>query len=177
MFAMRPLNKNPIVFLTVVFACLLLSSPAFAQKTYTMKAGDTLWELSNKFYGDPTLYPIFLECNKIDNPRAIPIGKTIIVPNVDEIKKISREHDAAKRQELINQISGKAPEATGLNRPLIEGGKEAVVVHPAGKISGVSFQDVLSDKVDVSQTKKVEVTAQSLPNPNPVGGTTQMPGK
>ncbi len=173
---MRPVIKNPLVFLTVVFAILFLSNPVLAQKTYTMKSGDTLWELSNKFYGDPTLYPIFLEVNNITNPRTIPTGKVIIVPNVDEIKKISREFDAAKRKDLIANISGSSSPATGLNRPLVEG-NDPKIVRPTGKLTGVSFQDVLSDRVDVSQTKKVDSSTQTITNPTPVGGTTQIPGK
>lgn len=92
--------------------------------TYKMKEGDTLWDLSARHYGDPTLYPIFLEVNNISNVRTIPIGTEIIIPSVSEIQKISREHDPQKRKELIDKIQGDSgvskPSDDPLDKPLIE---------------------------------------------------------
>ncbi len=96
------------LFIVALAAGLSLAAivPAHAMKTYTMKEGDTLWDLSSKFYGDPTLYPVFLEVNDIANPRTIPVGKEILVPNYDEMKKIAQEPDPEKRKKLITQITG-----------------------------------------------------------------------
>jgi len=85
----------------VVAAVLMAAAPSFAAKTYTMKDGDTLWELAQRFYGDPTLYPVFLEVNQISNPRTIPVGKVITVPSFDDMKKIANEPDPTKRKALI----------------------------------------------------------------------------
>jgi len=92
-----------LLFGIVTFA---VSAPAFADKTYTMKDGDTLWDLSSKYYNDPTLYPIFLEVNSIDNPRMIPVGRVIIIPSFDDMKKVAAEPDPAKRQSMIKSLSG-----------------------------------------------------------------------
>ncbi|HNW36186.1 MAG TPA: LysM peptidoglycan-binding domain-containing protein, partial [Candidatus Ozemobacteraceae bacterium] len=92
--------------LLLVIVTFAASAPAFADKTYTMKDGDTLWDLSSKYYNDPTLYPIFLEVNDIDNPRMIPVGRVIIIPSFDEMKKVAAEPDPAKRQSMIKNLSG-----------------------------------------------------------------------
>jgi LysM repeat protein len=101
--------------LVLLCAAVLTAAPALAVKTHTMVAGDTLWDLSSQFYGDPTLYPVFLEVNSIDNPRTIPVGKVIIVPSFDEIKKIAAEPDPAKRRDLISRIQGDAGSSTTSN--------------------------------------------------------------
>ncbi len=97
----------------VLFAALAATSPALADTTYTMKEGDTLWELSAKYYNDPTLYPVFLEVNNIDNPRMIPVGREIIIPSFDAMKKVAQEVDPAKRKSLINKLSSNAGSSSG----------------------------------------------------------------
>lgn len=98
--------------LLVALILLAAATPSFAAKTYTMKDGDTLWELAQRFYGDPTLYPVFLEVNQISNPRTIPTGKVITVPNFDDMKKIANEPDPAKRKALITQAQSGSSSST-----------------------------------------------------------------
>lgn len=97
-------NLSGALMLLIVVS-LAVAAPAFAEKTYTMKEGDTLWELSSKYYNDPTLYPVFLEVNNIDNPRMIPVGRVIIVPGFDDMKKVAQEVDPTKRKELIKKLA------------------------------------------------------------------------
>lgn len=94
-----------VVLVTAGFV-LAAGAPSWAAKTYTMKQGDTLWDLSAKFFGDPTLYPAFLEVNDISNPRTIPVGREIIVPSYDEMKKIAQEPDPDKRKAMIKNVTG-----------------------------------------------------------------------
>ncbi|MBF0499389.1 MAG: LysM peptidoglycan-binding domain-containing protein [Candidatus Riflebacteria bacterium] len=96
-----------------VLALIAIAMPASAGKQYTMAKGDTLWDLAQKFYGDPTLYPVFLEVNGISNPRTIPVGRVIIVPNIDEMKKVAAESDPAKRSALIASITGNKSTSSG----------------------------------------------------------------
>lgn len=96
----------------VLFLALLVIVPAgmaVAATTHTMKSGDTLWELSAKHYGDPTLYPILLQVNGIDNPRTIPNGRVIIIPDKSAMQAIAKEKDPAKKQQMINQYASGSP--------------------------------------------------------------------
>lgn len=99
-------NHRLISRLLLVAALVVLVAVPGHARTYTMVEGDTLWELANKFYGDPTVYPVFLEVNSIDNPRTIPVGRVINVPSYDEMRRIANEVNPEKRAQLINQIRG-----------------------------------------------------------------------
>jgi len=60
-------------------------SPVSAGKRiYVIKRGDLLWNLAVKFYGDGTKWKIIYEANKniIPNPTRIPVGKTIVIPEM-----------------------------------------------------------------------------------------------
>lgn len=93
-----------IIILATIFINFFIINKSYAVQTYTMKEGDTLWDLAAKFYGDPRLYPIFLEVNDITNPRRIPTGKVIIVPSYNELKKIQNEPDPQKRKQMIQNL-------------------------------------------------------------------------
>ena len=101
--------KNTRIFpLMILIVLAFVAGPAMASRTHTMTQGDTLWDLSLRFFGDPSLYPVFLEVNGITNPRTIPTGKMIIVPSYDEIRKIAAEPDPPRRRELISRVQGEA---------------------------------------------------------------------
>ncbi|HOY65467.1 MAG TPA: LysM peptidoglycan-binding domain-containing protein [Candidatus Ozemobacteraceae bacterium] len=115
----RNTRTNPLPALLLLAIALIAACPAFAaNKTYTMKDGDTLWDLSAKYYNDPTLYPVFLEVNNIDNPRMIPVGKVIIIPSFEEMKKVANEPDPAKRQSMVKSLSGGSPIDNGGSSPV-----------------------------------------------------------
>jgi len=49
--------------------------------TYTVKAGDNLYNISRKFYNDPEKYRLIMEANGIENPNLIRIGQVLIIPD------------------------------------------------------------------------------------------------
>ena len=64
--------KKYYVIFTVLFCFIIITSLpsiAFSQQNretmqkYTVKEGDTLWDLSKKFYGDALKWPQLLESN------------------------------------------------------------------------------------------------------------------
>ncbi|MBP7633577.1 LysM peptidoglycan-binding domain-containing protein [Candidatus Ozemobacteraceae bacterium] len=150
----------------VLFASLAATSPALGDTTYTMKEGDTLWELSAKYYNDPTLYPVFLEVNNIDNPRMIPVGREIIIPSFDDMKKVAQEVDPAKRKSLINKLSSNAGSNSGSKSdsdskkepPKDEDGKDLKPVDP----KSVSIIKILGGrKVDSKSIKDDKDASES----------------
>ena len=74
--------------LRIILVAFLLSGVAFAQgllpepkggvSIYVVKPGDTLWDISKRFYGNPLLWPRLWELNPfIDNPHLIFPGQTL----------------------------------------------------------------------------------------------------
>jgi hypothetical protein len=49
-------------------------------KTYLLKEGDSLWQLSAASYGDPDHWRVIAEANNIDNPKNLEPGKEIMIP-------------------------------------------------------------------------------------------------
>jgi nucleoid-associated protein YgaU len=47
---------------------------------YTIRPGDTLWDISEAFYRDPWLYPRIAQHNNIRNPNLIISGRIIRIP-------------------------------------------------------------------------------------------------
>lgn len=58
------------------------ASTAPTAKTYTVKAGDTLWALAAKYYGSGAQYTKIYDANtdKISNPNLIYVGQVLTIP-------------------------------------------------------------------------------------------------
>lgn len=48
-----------------------------AQKSYTVKKGDTLWDIACRYYGDGTRWGELAERNGVADPRKLQIGKVL----------------------------------------------------------------------------------------------------
>ncbi len=60
------------------------NSPAPKKElTYTVKSGDTLWNIAKQVYGDGAKYTVIYEANKdkISNPNSIFAGQVIVIPD------------------------------------------------------------------------------------------------
>ncbi len=51
-----------------------------AARTYTVEAGDTLWAIAERFYGDGTRYQTIADASGISNPDLIQPGQVLTVP-------------------------------------------------------------------------------------------------
>ena len=51
-----------------------------APRTYTVQSGDTLWAISEQFYGDGNRYPEIAAASGIDNPDLIQPGQVLTIP-------------------------------------------------------------------------------------------------
>lgn len=56
--------------------------PTTAVKTHTVKSGETLWGIAQKYYGKGNLYPKIVTANKLANPNMIRIGQVLTIPEV-----------------------------------------------------------------------------------------------
>ena len=84
---------------------LTITTTVIAMNTHVMKKGDTLWDLAAQYYGDPSLYPILLRVNKIDNPRTIANGRVIIIPDKSKMTKIALEKNLTRQESMISRLS------------------------------------------------------------------------
>lgn len=52
--------------------------------TVTVKSGDTLWDIAQRYYGDGSLYTKIYEANKgqISDPRVVKIGQELVLPKI-----------------------------------------------------------------------------------------------
>ncbi len=59
---------------------------------YTIKQGDTLWDISNTFFKDPFLWPFIWKANpSITNPDLIYAGGTLMIPNLAPVERAMQE--------------------------------------------------------------------------------------
>lgn len=49
-------------------------------KTYKVKRGDTLWNISKKYYGSGAKYTKIATANKLKNPNVIKVGQKLKIP-------------------------------------------------------------------------------------------------
>ncbi|WP_406230254.1 LysM peptidoglycan-binding domain-containing protein [Nocardia sp. NBC_01009] len=54
--------------------------PVPAMTTHTVSPDDTLWDLAQRFYGDPRLFPLIAAANQIPNPNRIFPGQVLVIP-------------------------------------------------------------------------------------------------
>ena len=54
--------------------------PEPAARTYTVESGDTLWAISERFYGDGNKYQIIADASGIPNPDLIQPGQVLTIP-------------------------------------------------------------------------------------------------
>lgn len=56
------------------------SAPAQGTRTYTVKAGDTLRGIAQKFYGDSSLDDLIAQANNITDPSSLRAGQELTIP-------------------------------------------------------------------------------------------------
>jgi len=54
--------------------------PEPAPRTYTVASGDTLWAISERFYGDGSKYQVIANASGISNPDLIQPGQVLTIP-------------------------------------------------------------------------------------------------
>ena len=56
------------------------SEPAPAPRTYTVVSGDTLWAISERFYGDGSKYQVIADASGVADPDLIYPGQVLTIP-------------------------------------------------------------------------------------------------
>lgn len=120
---MRKLSES--FFIAVIISLCFVLSPVAQEKKegeeiYTIKKGDTLWDLSSRFLRDPFLWPKLWQRNPyITNPHWIYPGQPVrLVPPEELMKEVPTE-------------AVKEPEIKKVEPPLEEKKPEVVEAKPA----------------------------------------------
>jgi hypothetical protein len=87
-------SRRVFYFIVVLMVSFAVTFPLLAQEkmeaegVYTIKEGDTLWEISSKFLKNPFLWPKLWQRNPyITNPHWIYAGQPIRLTALEEVKK------------------------------------------------------------------------------------------
>jgi hypothetical protein len=158
-------KKGGVCFITVLVLsiCFPLSPLAQekkeAENTYTIKQGDTLWNISSKFLKDPFLWPKLWQRNPyITNPNWIYPGQLIHLSSPEDLKKGEETQpregprkvaveDKAKEEEPQKVVIEEKPRAVAVEEKL----KEEVVVAEVKKTQPPPIE------------KKIEAVAEAKP--------------
>jgi hypothetical protein len=144
-----------IAFLMGPFIFILSSTSAQekkeAEEVYTIKSGDTLWDISSKFLKDPSLWPKLWQRNpSITNPHWIYPGNTIRLSPIEEVKEVKEEPKKVEVErrpaEEVKKVE--APPAEKKREEVVgtKPGEEKPPVFPearsAGFISDINFKGI-----------------------------------
>ncbi len=129
---MRSLIRIFSAMVLMVSFCFVLSGLAQETKEseglYTIKKGDTLWDISSKFLKDPFLWPKLWERNPyITNPHWIYPGNPIRLSAMEPVKKEEPKKVAEEKpKEVVKEPEVTKPEVTKAESPPVEKKPEEV---------------------------------------------------
>jgi len=158
-------KKRGLFFITVliVFLCFSLSPLAQekkeAENVYTIKQGDTLWDISSKFLKDPFLWPKLWQRNPyITNPHWVYPGQLIHLSPLEDLKKVEETRPREEPQKVVVEEKPKEAvvEVKKVEPPPVEKKVEAVAeskpvmrkrevfpeVKSAGFLSDINLQGI-----------------------------------
>lgn len=73
------MKRNKIVYNTV---------SSINDRTHIIKGSETIWQISEDFYGASKWYWVILDANDIENPLELLMGSEILIPDLDLIKTL-----------------------------------------------------------------------------------------
>lgn len=76
--------------------------------SYTIRPGDTLWDISKWVLKNPFLWPELLKYNYFGDPDLIFPGDTIIVPSLETLERVKTVRDAAELRALREETEAGA---------------------------------------------------------------------
>jgi hypothetical protein len=112
-------GKKFIIFLSIALVIALLFGPSYSgaqPHTYTVKKGDTLWDLCQKFYGDANLWPKLWEMNPfVTNPHLLKPGDILTLFEKEAAGKEKMAKPSETAAPPVPQMKG--VDISGLTQP------------------------------------------------------------
>jgi hypothetical protein len=156
----RPMGFSLMAVFILSF-CLALSIMAQEKKEgdefYTIKKGDTLWDISEKFLKDPFLWPALWQRNPyITNPHWIYPGNPVRLSSLPEVKKEELPKAVEEKPKEVKEVK---PEVAQVKKaeppPAVEKKSETIQekkpveekkmipeIRSAGFIAGLDYQGI-----------------------------------
>ncbi len=101
------------------------------QDKYTIKKGDTLWDISNAFYKDPFLWPLLWKANPyITNPDLIYPGNKLAIPSLSPIERAMEKPAEKTAEEKLPEETGATPQPGLRPKPQPKPVEEETPVRP-----------------------------------------------
>jgi len=110
-----------ILALGLALGCFITYTPMICaqQNTHTVEKGDTLWDICEKYYGDPGLWPKLWQMNPfVTNPHLLNVGDVINLLEIEPIKPIV---EASREVKEIPITVKKTAEAETEPEPTMKG--------------------------------------------------------
>jgi hypothetical protein len=125
------LEKDPIMCRSLVVTLLFVILPTFSETqevppqrriTHEVVKGETLWELAERYLGNPFRWPLIHDANRaqVPDPDLIEIGQSLIIPGVGgagaEVRGVAvvREGEVpAEREEVVEPAPAVRGQASG----------------------------------------------------------------
>ena len=108
----RKKSLIPVALILFLGLCISSPSPTWAQpQTHLVQKGDTLWDICEKYYGDPNLWPKLWEMNPfITNPHLLKPGDVVTLLEGVPVRK----REAEEEEKEIPVKKAEKPEALPL---------------------------------------------------------------
>ncbi len=90
-------------------------------KTYTVQAGDTLFGIAEREYGDGTLYSVIAAQNQLADPNVIAVGQQLLVPYVTYRFHATGPDSTAARTAITERFYGTDDPQTQLIWEIVSG--------------------------------------------------------
>jgi LysM repeat protein len=160
---LAPSDKKPQ---TVTSAGERASSANEENTEYTIKKGDTLWDISNAFYKDPFLWPFIWKANpSITNPDLIYAGNKLTIPSLAPLERamqkptptpLPEEEVESARAVQPRQVQPAEKETGGNILILPEEQPEPIIdkyaMLSAGFVNGMKNTDIIVDSAGEPNT-------------------------
>jgi hypothetical protein len=149
--------KALYIGISLLFALLLGLSPSISaekKNTHTVKKGDTLWSICEKYYGDPYLWPELWEMNQfITNPHWISPGDIIKLIEYKEIKSPPEKKAVKPKKQTVTKRKLMGIDVSSLTNVDALGLLLHEMIVPWGKIFDFKAEKILLSEGDTVYVK------------------------
>ncbi len=141
-------------------------------RNYTVVAGDSLWKIASKQYGNRGyLYPLIVEKNKIKNPNLIQIGDELTIPcSICDLEPIKPEAMMPRLTMVKKVVKERVSKPTPAPAPVCPAAAPcpAPVPAPAGlQVQVTPPQPAPAVQIRVEQNVNVQTAQPAVPTPAP----------